>query len=182
VTPLHLANAYATLVNGGIWRPTTLLKIDPAHIPAGRRVISTTTSARMRQLLRLIVQYGTGRKGEAPGYRVGGKTGTAEIAQAGGYNKHTNVSTFAAAFPMDAPRYVVVVTLDSAKGNKESYGFTTAAWTAAPVVSRVISRTGSMLGVIPDTNRDIDESDLLPLLWHAPGTPAFGAKPTTGAE
>jgi cell division protein FtsI (penicillin-binding protein 3) len=182
VTPLHLANAYATLVNGGIWRPTTLLKIDPAHIPAGRRVISTTTSARMRQLLRLVVQYGTGRKGEAPGYRVGGKTGTAEIAQAGGYNKHTNVSTFAAAFPMDAPRYVVVVTLDSAKGNKESYGFTTAAWTAAPVVSRVISRTGSMLGVIPDANRDIDESDLLPLLWHAPGTPAFGAKPTSGAE
>jgi len=50
------------------------------------------------------------------------------------------------------------------------------------VVSRVISRTGSMLGVIPDANRDIDESDLLPLLWHAPGTPAFGAKPTSGAE
>lgn len=169
VTPLHLANAYATLVNGGIWRPTTLLKVAPGQAPAGRRVLSEATSARMRQLLRLVVTQGTGRKGEAPGYRVGGKTGTAEIAGAGGYSKRANVSTFAAAFPMDAPRYVVVAMLDSPIGNAESHGLTTAAWTAAPVVSRVISRTGSMLGVVPDNNRDIDVSELMPLLWHAPG-------------
>lgn len=169
VTPLHLANAYATLVNGGIWRPTTLLKIAPGKAPAGRRVLSEATSARMRQLLRLVVTQGTGRKGEAPGYRVGGKTGTAEIAGAGGYSKRANVSTFAAAFPMDAPRYVVVAMLDSPVGNAESFGLTTAAWTAAPVVSRVISRTGAMLGVLPSNSRDVDVSELLPLLWHAPG-------------
>ena len=169
VTPLHLANAYATLVNGGIWRPTTLLKVAPGKAPAGRRVLSEATSARMRQLLRLVVTQGTGRKGEAPGYRVGGKTGTAEIAGAGGYSKRANVSTFAAAFPMDAPRYVVVAMLDSPVGNAESFGLTTAAWTAAPVVSRVISRTGAMLGVVPSTTRDVDVSELLPLLWHAPG-------------
>jgi len=169
VTPLHLANAYATLVNGGIWRPTTLLKVAPGKAPAGRRVLSEATSARMRQLLRLVVTQGTGRKGEAPGYRVGGKTGTAEIAGAGGYSKRANVSTFAAAFPMDAPRYVVVAMLDSPVGNAESFGQTTAAWTAAPVVSRVISRTGAMLGVVPSTTRDVDVSELLPLLWHAPG-------------
>ncbi|CAN5880790.1 penicillin-binding protein 2 [soil metagenome] len=169
VTPLHLANAYATLVNGGIWRPTTLLKVAPGKAPQGRRVLSESTSARMRQLLRLIVTQGTGRKGEAPGYRVGGKTGTAEVAGAGGYSKRANVSTFAAAFPMDAPRYVVIAMLDTPIGNAESFGLTTAAWTAAPVVSRVISRTGSMLGVTPDGARDVDVSDLLPLLWHAPG-------------
>ena len=169
VTPLHLANAYATLVNGGIWRPTTLLKVAPGHAPEGRRVLSEATSARMRQLLRLVVLLGTGKKGEAPGYRVGGKTGTAEVAGAGGYNKKANVSTFAAAFPMDAPRYVVVAMLDSPVGNAESFGLTTAAWTAAPVVSRVISRTGAMLGVTPDTTRDVDVSDLMPLVWHAPG-------------
>ena len=172
VTPLHLASAYAALVNGGVWRPATLLKVQPGHAPQGRRVISESTSYRMRQLLRLVVQDGTGRRGEAPGYRVGGKTGTAEAASAGGYDRHRNVSTFAAAFPMDAPRYVVIAMLDSPKGTADTYGFTSAAWTAAPVVSRVISRTGAMLGVIPDDRRDIDVHELTGLLWHAPGDKA----------
>lgn len=169
VTPLHLASAYAALVNGGIWRPATLMRVAPGKEPAGRRVISEGTSARMRQLLRLVVLQGTGRKGEAPGYRVGGKTGTAEIAMKSGYSKKRNVSTFAAAFPMDAPRYVVVAMLDSPHANAQSAGQTTAAWTVAPVVSRVITRTGSLLGVMPDMHRDVDVSELLPLLWHAPG-------------
>lgn len=169
VTPLQLANAYATLVNGGIWRPTTLLKVAPGAAPAGRRVISPETSARLRQLLRLVVLKGTGKKADVPGYRVGGKTGTAEVAGAGGYSKKANVSTFAGAFPMDHPRYVVVAMLDSPVGNAESFGLTTAAWTAAPVVNRVIARTGAMLGVLPDDQRDVDVSDLLPLLWSAPG-------------
>jgi cell division protein FtsI (penicillin-binding protein 3) len=169
VTPLHLANAYATLVNGGIWRPTTMLRVAPDQAAKGRRVLSPSTSARMRQLLRLIVTQGTGRMAEAPGYRVGGKTGTAEVAGGGGYLKNANVSTFAAAFPMDRPRYVVVAMMDSPKRVKENSFQTTAAYTAAPVVSRVISRTGAMLGVMPDSVRDVDVSELLPLLWHAPG-------------
>ncbi|HEU0067203.1 MAG TPA: penicillin-binding protein 2, partial [Sphingomonas sp.] len=182
VTPLHLASAYATMVNGGIWRPATLLRVAPGHAPRGRRVISEATSARMRQLLRLIVLDGTGRKGEAPGYRVGGKTGTAEVAQAGGYARNANVSTFAAAFPMDAPRYVVIAMLDSPKRVQANLFQTTAAYTAAPVVSRVISRTGAMLGVLPDASRDIDESDLTPLLWHAPGTQGAATQHDAGAE
>ena len=164
VTPLQLASAYATLVNGGVWRPATLLKVAPGHAPAGRRVFSEATSARMRQLLRLIVLYGTGRKGDAPGYRVGGKTGTAEAAAAGGYDRSRNVATFAAAFPMEAPRYVVLAMLDSPQATKETYGFKTAAWNAAPVVGRVIARTGAMLGVTPDDHRDIDLADLAPAL------------------
>ncbi|WP_423601937.1 peptidoglycan D,D-transpeptidase FtsI family protein [Sphingomonas sp. MS122] len=167
VTPLHLASAYAALVNGGVWRPATLRKIEPGKAPAGRRVISEATSARMRQLLRLIVTHGTGGKANAPGYRVGGKTGTAEVPGAGGYKRNQNVSTFAAAFPMDAPRYVVLVMLDSPVGNAQTHGFSTAGWTAAPVVNRVIMRTGAMLGVVPDETRDVDVSDLTPLLWKA---------------
>ncbi|UVO51788.1 penicillin-binding protein 2 [Sphingomonas sp. SUN019] len=169
VTPLHLANAYATLVNGGIFRPTTLLKVAPGMAPAGKRVLKESTSARLRQLLRLIVTDGTGRKAEAPGYRVGGKTGTAEAAEGGGYARNRNVSTFAAVFPMDAPRYVVLVMMDSPKRVEANLFQTTAAYTAAPVVSRVIARTGAMLGVIPDDRRDIDERDMAGLLWHAPG-------------
>ena len=172
VTPLHLASAYAAMINGGIWRPSTLLKVAPGHAPKGRRVISPETSRRMRQLVRLIVQEGTGRKAEAPGYRVGGKTGTAEVAQGGGYAKNANVSTFAAAFPMDAPRYVVIAMLDSPKRVEANQFQTTAAYTAAPVVSRVISRTGAMLGILPDDHRDVDQSDIMPLLWRAPGEQA----------
>ena len=171
VTPLHLASAYAALVNGGIWRPATLLKVQPGHGATGRRVLSEATSARMRQMLRLIVMRGTGRKGDAPGYRVGGKTGTAEAAVAGGYDRSRNVATFAAAFPMDAPRYVVLAMLDSPKGTKETFGWKTAAWNAAPVVGRTITRVGAMLGVVPDATKDIDESDILPTLWQDPKAP-----------
>ena len=119
----------------------------------------------MRKLLRMIVLEGTGRKGEAPGFRVGGKTGTAEkVSSSGGYSKKVNVSTFAAAFPMDNPRYVVIAMLDAPKATADTFGFTTAAWNAAPVVSRVISRTGPLLGVYPDDRRDIDVADMLALV------------------
>lgn len=166
VTPLHLASAYAALVNGGVWRPATLMKRDSGHVPEGRRVISESTSARMRQLMRLVVLKGTGRKADAPGFRIGGKTGTAEKPHLGGYARKSLVSTFAAVFPMDRPRYVVIAMLDEPKGTADTYGFASAAWTAGPVIKNVISRIGPMLGVIPDDRRDVDESDLLPLLWE----------------
>ncbi|RJF90524.1 peptidoglycan D,D-transpeptidase FtsI family protein [Sphingomonas cavernae] len=164
VTPLHLASAYAALVNGGIWRPATVMKLEKGSAPAGRRVFTEATSIRMRQLLRLIVTEGTGRRGDAAGFRVGGKTGTAEKPGAGGYSRSVNVSTFAAAFPMDRPRYVVIAMLDAPKGTSDTFGFTSAAWTAAPVVSKVIARTGPMLGVIPDAHKDVDLADLAPLI------------------
>ncbi|HYJ29797.1 MAG TPA: penicillin-binding protein 2 [Allosphingosinicella sp.] len=168
ITPLHLASAYAALVNGGFWRPATLLRIEDGRAPQGRRIYSEQTSLRMRQFLRMIVTHGTGRRGEAAGFRVGGKTGTAEkVAAGGGYSRRVNVSTFAAAFPMDEPRYVVVVMMDAPQGTEETHFLTTAAWTAAPVVSRVIARTGPLLGIIPDADRDIDTSELLPLVASA---------------
>ncbi|EQB12148.1 peptidoglycan glycosyltransferase [Sphingobium quisquiliarum P25] len=164
VTPLHLASAYAALVNGGIWRPATLRKLHANEVPEGHRVFSAATSARMRQLLRMIVAAGTGRSADAKGFRVGGKTGSAEKPEEGRYNKSSLVTTFAAAFPMDNPRYVVLTMMDEPKGNAQTFGLRTAAWTAAPVVKRVIERTGPMLGVLPDERRDVDISDLMPLL------------------
>jgi cell division protein FtsI (penicillin-binding protein 3) len=160
VTPLHLAVAYSAMVNGGIWRPATLMKVDPAKVPRGRRVFKESTSSRMRQLLRMISLYGTGRNADAPGYRVGGKTGSAEKAGVGGYSKTKVVSSFAAAFPMDAPRYVVVVVVDEPKGTVASSFQRTAAFTSAPIVGRLVPRIGPMLGVQPDENRDVDISDL----------------------
>lgn len=167
VTPLQLASAYAALVNGGIWRPATLLKVAPGKASKGRRAFSQHASDTIRQLLRLIVTDGTGKKADVSGLRVGGKTGTAEKPGAGGYSKHANVSTFAAAFPMDAPRYVVIAMLDSPKGTAESFGLTTAAWTVAPVVAKVIARTGPMLGVFPDPSREMPLDELRTLIWKA---------------
>ncbi len=166
VTPMHLASAYAALVNGGIWRPATLEKVAPDQADPGRRVFKASTSARMRQLLRMIVSDGTGRKADAPGFRIGGKTGSAEKPKGGGYSKSSLVSTFAAAFPMDDPKYVVITMLDEPKGIAETFGQRTAGWTAAPVVKRLVPRIGPMLGVVPDESRDVDVSELTPLLWR----------------
>ncbi|RXZ64040.1 peptidoglycan D,D-transpeptidase FtsI family protein [Pelagerythrobacter rhizovicinus] len=164
VTPLHLASAYAAMVNGGIWRPATMHRLESSEAPKGRRVFKASTSARMRQLLRMIAAYGTGRNADAAGYRVGGKTGSAEKPGAGGYQRSTLVSTFAAAFPMDRPRYVVVAMLDEPKGTTASSFQRTAAWNAAPIVGNLVPRIGPLLGVRPNEARDVDISDLRPLI------------------
>ena len=159
VTPLHLASGYAALFNGGLYRPATLLKVGRNHAAAkGHRVFSEGTSYKMRALLRLVVTKGTGKKADAPGYRVGGKTGSAEKY----HNRSLLVTTFAGVFPMDEPRYVVVVMLDEPKATAETYGFRTAGWNVAPIVSKTVSRIAPMLGVRPDKNREPNMSEVLP--------------------
>lgn len=165
VTPLHLASGYATLLNGGIYRPPTLLKAGPGRpVAKGRRVFTADTSYKMRALLRLVVTHGTGRKADAPGYRVGGKTGSAEKY----HNRSLLVTTFAGVFPMDDPRYVIVVMLDEPKATAETYGFRTAGWNVAPVVSKTVSRIAPMLGVTPDKQREPDLSEVLPFVHEKP--------------
>jgi cell division protein FtsI (penicillin-binding protein 3) len=169
LTPMHLASAYAALVNGGVWRPATLRKLAPNEVPQGTRIWQASTSARMRQLLRMIVSVGTGRKADAPGYRIGGKTGSAEKPGAHGYQKTSLITTFAAAFPMDKPRYVVIAMMDEPQGTIATSGQRTAAWNAAPVIGRVVPRIGPLLGVMPDNSRDVDISDLAPLIASGDG-------------
>jgi cell division protein FtsI (penicillin-binding protein 3) len=162
VTPLHLAAGYAALVNGGVYHKPTLIKATPGQPIYGRRVFKESTSELMRALLRLVVTTGTGRKADAPGYRVGGKTGTAEKVVNGRYVRGANVSTFAAAFPMDAPRYVVVMMIDDPKGSKTSFGFKTAGMTIAPATSRLVGKIAPILGIAPDATRDVDLSAVAP--------------------
>ncbi|MHA1566622.1 MAG: peptidoglycan D,D-transpeptidase FtsI family protein [Alphaproteobacteria bacterium] len=149
VSPLQLAAATAAMVNGGLLLPPTLINRSPSDPVVGKRVISPTTSDSMRRLMRLVVEDGTGRNAAAPGYVVGGKTGTADKPLDGRYAKKAVISSFAAVFPANAPRYVVVVMLDEPKGIKESFGFATAGWTAAPVVAQVITQAAPILGVSP---------------------------------
>jgi cell division protein FtsI (penicillin-binding protein 3) len=168
VAPLQLAMGYATLFDNGVYHPPTILKRGPHNpLPAGRRVFSEETSYKMRALLRLVVVKGTGKKADAPGYRIGGKTGTAQKIINGHYSKTVNLTSFAGVFPMDDPRYVIVVMLDEPKATKDTYGFTTAGWNAAPVVSRTVSRIAPMLGIIPDMNREPNMAEVLPFVQEA---------------
>ena len=168
VAPLQLAMGYATLFDGGVYHSPTILKIGPNRpLAAGRRVFTADTSYRMRSLLRLVVMRGTGRKADAPGYRVGGKTGTAQKVINGRYSQTVNITSFAGVFPMDDPRYVIVVMLDAPHATPETYGFTTAGWNVAPVVSRTVSRIAPMLGVQPDLNREPDMNEVLPYVQGA---------------
>ncbi len=152
VSPVHMASAVAAVVNGGELKPATLLK-PKSGVPAqGRRIMSRDTSLKMRQLMRLVVRHGTGRKAEASGYLVGGKTGTADKLIDGRYARDARIASFVGAFPMNDPRYVVFVMLDEPKGNESTHGYATGGWIAGPVVRRVVERIGPLLGVAPATD------------------------------
>jgi cell division protein FtsI (penicillin-binding protein 3) len=149
VSPLHVATAVSAIVNGGVLHPPTLLKLAPGATPPGEQVISSKTSEEMRKLMRLVVEYGTAKLAAAPGYVVGGKTGTAEKNRHGHYEEKKLVSSFVAAFPMNAPRYAILTLVDEPHPNKESHGYATAGWTVVPATSRIIQRIAPILGVQP---------------------------------
>ena len=149
VSPVHMMQGVGALVDGGMLRPATLLAHAPGETVPGVPVIKPETSDEMRQLMRMVVTEGTGEKANVPGYEVGGKTGTAEKTGAGGYRHKANLSSFIAAFPISNPRYLVLGMVDEPQGNKESHGFTTAGWNAAPCVGRIIAQIGPLLNVAP---------------------------------
>jgi cell division protein FtsI (penicillin-binding protein 3) len=149
VSPLQVARAVGAMVNGGLLRPVTLLKATSAEPLYEQRVISEETSRAMSWLMRLVVQYGTGRKANAPGYMVGGKTGTADKLVGRRYANDARMATFVGAFPMDDPRYVVLAMIDEPKGNESTLGYATGGWVAAPLVGRVVERIGPLVGIRP---------------------------------
>ncbi|MBI1300264.1 MAG: penicillin-binding protein 2 [Alphaproteobacteria bacterium] len=162
-TPLQMSAAVASVVNGGfLVNPTLVAKKGQDLV----QVISQDTSEKMRRLLRLVVTHGTGKNAESKGFVVGGKTGTAEKSVNGRYDRGKLISSFVGAFPMDDPRYVVMVMVDEPKGNKKSYGYATAGWVAAPAVSRIVTSMASVMGMPADQYReeeDISQS-LVPYL------------------
>ena len=156
ITPVHLTSATATIVNGGIRINPTLL--IPTSINNSKRIFSKQTSMKMKSIMRLVVsnKYGTAKQAEAPGYLVGGKTGTAEkISKSGGYLKKQNIVAFTAGFPMNNPRFVITVMIDNPKGQKSSFWYRTAGWVAAPVVSEIVTRIAPILGIQPEMNESV---------------------------
>ena len=155
MSPLHLAVAYATLINGGFKVTPTILKQDNKDL--GRRVISAETSNQLRKILRSVVQRGTATLGNVAGYEVGGKTGTANKQKVGarGYDNDRVVSTFVSFFPVKSPRYVLLVSFDepSYRRGKEK-NERSAGWTAVPVAAEIIKRIAPLLNLRPSFDTD----------------------------
>ncbi len=150
VSPLQLINAIATVTGDGTLKPMTLIKDGNANKPATKEIISAQTRSSMRDLLRLVVLHGTGKQANAPGYDVGGKTGTAEKNTGGVYNKDAKVASFVGVFPTTNPRYALLVMVDEPKGNKSTSGFATGGWISAPVAGRFVQRMAPLLAMSPN--------------------------------
>lgn len=164
VSPLHLLAAYAAFVNGGNYIEPTLYKRDVATAEAlYERVIKPQTSQEIRSLMRLNAIEGSGSQmeKEAQGYRVGGKTGTAEKVVNGRYSSNKNTNFFASAFPLDNPRYAMVIVVDEPKPENARSG-ETAGWNAGMVTGRIVQRVAPMLGVAPDFSEALDR-EIVPL-------------------
>jgi cell division protein FtsI (penicillin-binding protein 3) len=157
VSPLAIATGMSAILNGGVWRPLTLRRLEPgAALAPGRRVIKESTSRTMLWLMRLNATdpHGTGKSAEkaAPGYRLGGKTGTATKLVDGRYNgAKKNLASFAAIFPTDGgfdqDRYLVLVMMDEPHAMPETGGFTTGGAVSAPIAGRIVERIAPFLGV-----------------------------------
>jgi len=146
VSPLQFAVAFASIVNGGYKITPTLVQNSQASPLPRQQIIHSETSAKLQRMLRNNVLHGTGRRARAPGYRVGGKTGTADLARNGKYDGTSVISSFAAAFPMDNPQFALLIVMfaPQPKGGKQARS---AGRTAAPVAKAVIQRVAPVLGV-----------------------------------
>jgi len=148
-TPLQLASGVSSVVNGGYLVKPRLVLSDEPQDSADIRVLSEEVSHKMRQLLRIVVSEGTGSKAAVKGYRVGGKTGTAEKIVNGRYDDDKKISSFVGVFPADAPKYAVYIMVDEPKGHKGTWGYATGGWVAAPAVSRTIASIAAIEGIPP---------------------------------
>ncbi len=148
VSPLQVADAVAAAVCSA---PRPRAHVVAEAVPAvwDRPPVSAETAEKLRWLLWLTATEGTGTLAKVPGYLIGGKTGSADKASNGGYRGGGLLSSFVGVFPIDQPRYVVLVALDEPKGDDETYGMAEGGWTAAPTVGRIISRIGPLLGLPP---------------------------------
>ncbi len=147
-TPMHLAAGYAALANGGRLVQPTILKQNGPQM--GERIVSEDVARASLDMLRGVVSSGTASMADVSGYSVGGKTGSADKPKPmGGYYKDKVIATFAAVFPTDEPKYVLIVTLDEPEIIALDKDRRTAGWTAAPVAGEMIARLAPLLGLRP---------------------------------
>lgn len=152
-TPLQTAVGVAALMNGGkLIQPTFLTRTEEQADAVAEQVLQPGTTEQMRYLYTLNATRGTGgsaNRAQVPGFRVGGKTGTAEKVVGGRYSNNVRFNAFVAAFPMDDPQYVVLTIVDEPKPEKPGMA-ATSGLNAAPVAGNIIRRSGVLLGVKPE--------------------------------
>ncbi|MCA6299774.1 MAG: penicillin-binding protein 2 [Phenylobacterium sp.] len=150
VSPVALAAGLGSVLNGGRYLPLTVQPMQSGARPDGRRIISEETSRQMLGLMRRNVLEGSGRRANAAGLRVGGKTGSAEKVIEGRYVRDKVLASFAGVFPTDGAlgddRYLVLVLIDEPVADAESGG-RTGGLTAAPTAGKIIDRVAPFLGV-----------------------------------
>ena len=155
VSPLHVATAFSSIINGGLYRQPTFIK-GKNKTTEVNRVISTSTSKSMRKLLRTVVVEGSGKKANIPGFEVLGKTGTANKLSANGrYVDKKVFATFVSAFPASSPKYTLLVMLDEPKATEETFGFVTSGWNSVPTSGKIIEAIAPQLNL--KANYDLDE-------------------------
>ncbi len=160
-SPLHLAAAFASVLNGGLKVNPTLLKHNGTD-KIRKRVIRSDVSQTLINILYQVVERGTASAARVHGYSVAGKTGTAKkVKPTGGYYNKKNITTFASVFPAEAPKYVLLVTLDEPVVLTGLKSRRTAGWTAAPISSEIIYRAAPLLGVRPNLQNKINDGLLL---------------------
>ena len=148
VTPIQMADAYSAIANGGILRPPHIVasvggRSEP--LPTGHRIISTTTAAELRDMLRGVFgDGGTASGADIPGYDLAGKTGTAAIAVDGKYSDSEFVASFIGMVPASDPKLVVAVVVDQPRGS--IYGGSV----AAPAFQKIVGWAVPYLGINPD--------------------------------
>ena len=147
VTPMQMAAAYAAIANGGVLRPPRLVREsggERAAVEQGTRVMSEGTAAQLRDMLEGVLSPGgTASEVSVPGYRLGGKTGTAEKANEGGYSESKFVASFVGFAPVDNPGLLTVIVVDEPKGSY--YG----ADVAAPGFGEIAEYALPYLGIPP---------------------------------
>lgn len=153
-TPLQTAAGDAALLNGGYWiKPTFLVQSASKAQETAKRVVQTSTSDKMRYLDWLNGNLGSGRLARVWGYRVGGKTGTAEKVVNGKYSNNVRFNAYLAAFPIEAPQYVVLTIIDEPKKVAPDPS-ATAAFNAGRMAGDIIRRAAFYLGVSPDPSKE----------------------------
>ena len=148
ISPLHLIAGVSALANGGYYRVPTFLKDGNKGRPEVQ-VISQKTSEQMRPMMWAVVNWDLKKNHPVAKYAVGGKTGTANLIENGKYVKGKSRTTFVGVFPMNAPKYAVLVVLEDPKGIKETWNFNTAGWNAKPVALEIIASIAPHFGIQP---------------------------------
>ncbi|MBL8525719.1 MAG: penicillin-binding protein 2, partial [Betaproteobacteria bacterium] len=144
VSALQLARAYTVFTNDGVLLPATFLKREGDVI--GKQILSANTARTMVKMLETVTQQGgTATKGQVPGYRVAGKTGTAYKLVNGQYADNLYLSSFVGFGPVSSPRYIIAVTIDEPSAGRHAGGDV-----SAPVFANVMSQALRMTGVAPD--------------------------------